>query len=385
MRPPEAFSFTCPMKVNCGSHALTTIPNELVALGAGAPLLLVNRNQTGKKQLKAVVGAFQGSQMVLGIYDRVTELTAPDGLMSLAQIYKGGGHDCIIAVGSGPVVDVSKCLNLLVSTTNAVDWQDAVRHIADPEPLQPLMLVSAAGGSGYEATGHVRLGGRRLCSLRLAPDVAFIDPAMMGEPNDHEVVNGALIALVNAVEAFLDEDAGPVSHAYAHVAISLILKMLPMVIRNIEPQKNLCALVNGQMAAGCAAADDPSGLCHRLAAQLKAWIDLPLGFLMAAVLPHLAEDIGTFRADRVGQLLYPMAGPDIYAMTAQDLKKHRAIAMLWEFFDAINAELVLKIPASLADVGLTADQVDRIQLQADDRNAKARIARIIAAARGAFP
>lgn len=382
MRAPEAFSFSCPVKINCGSHALTTIPNDMAALNAGMPMLLANRHQIGKRQLKTVVDAFKSSGMVLGIYDRITEQTSMEALPVLGQIYRDGGHDCIVAVGNGPVVNVSKCLNLLVSNGPAVDWEHAVRRIDDPEQLRPLMVVPTAGGDGNESTGQIAMGNGKWCSHRLVPNVAFIDPAVMGEPNDHDVANGALIALVNAVEAFLDENVGPFSQAYAHVAISMVLKFLPMALRKVDLEKNLCAVVNAQMISGCATPETKPGICHHLSVQLKEWIDRPLGFLMAVLLPHLVEDMGGDRSDRVGELLHPMAGPDVYAMTAQDLKIHRVVALFWEFFDAVNAELVMKIPTSLHDIGLKEEQVGRIRLREQRALNNARAGRVVDAAMG---
>jgi alcohol dehydrogenase class IV len=65
----------------------------------------------------------------------------------------------------------------------------------------------------------------------------FIDPTMMGRPDNREVVDGALIALVHAVEAFLDHAAGPMCHAYAHTAIGLIVNHLPAVFERQNAKK----------------------------------------------------------------------------------------------------------------------------------------------------
>jgi alcohol dehydrogenase len=132
--------------------------------------------------------------------------------------------------------------------------------------------------------------------------------------------------------------------AHIHTAIGLIVKYLPGALRKTDRRKSLCAVVNGQVAAGCAFSSSSPGICHALAIGLKEWTDLPIGFLMAMLLPHLLNEAESVQPERVGELLYPMVGADIFAVTAADLKTPRSIAVLWEFFDAINTELAMKIP-----------------------------------------
>jgi alcohol dehydrogenase len=237
MRLPEEFSFASPLKINCGNRALAHLPTELSAVNANAPLILANRNQVGKKRVSTVIHAFKTSRLTLGIYDRLPDQPQPDLMPVLARIYRDGGCDSIIVVGSGSAVDAAKCLNLMVSAGDHGQPDDWGRKLTDPGPLRPLMLVATAGGNGDEVTGYANDGSRRLCSLRLVPNAAIIDPTMMGRPDNREVVNGALIALVHAVEAFLDHAAGPMCHAYAHTAIGLIVNHLPAVVRQTERKK----------------------------------------------------------------------------------------------------------------------------------------------------
>ena len=385
MRLPDDFSFFCPLKTNCGSHALSHLPMELSTLNAHAPLILANHDQIGKKRINTVIDAFKTSGLTLGIYDRLPDRLPPDLMPVLARIYRDGGCDSIIAVGSGSVVDAAKCLNILVSAGDHGMPDDSGREASDPGPLRPLMLVATTGGNGDEATGYASDGGRRLGSPRLIPNVVFIDPVMMGKGDDQDVVDGALIALAHAVEAFLDDSAGPMCRAYAHTAIGLIVNYLPGALRQSDRRKNLCAVINGQMAAGCAFFASSPGICHVLGSGLKEWTDLPRGFLMAILLPHLLREAGALQPERVGELLYPIVGTDIFALTGADFKTPRMIALFLEFFDAVNTELVLKIPSSLEDAGLTDEQIERVQSRVGNGPADDHMARVIYGARQSAP
>jgi len=365
MNLPETFFFKCPLKINCGSHALAHLPVELAAVGARAPLILANGDPIGKKRVKTVADAFRTSGLTLGIYDGLTDQLQPELLPVLATVYRDGGCDSLIAVGNGTVVDTAKCLNAILAGGDAAAFDDS--HGADADhlaALTPLMLIPTPGGNGDEAAGYAWDGHRRIRASALTPAAAFIDPAMMKGANDRELAEGALVALTRAVEAFLDESGSPMGRAYAHTAIGLIVKYLPLALRKKNRESWICAVVNGQVAAACASSGASDGICYRLGGELACPPDLPLGFVLAALLPHLVGYVGTVMPQRGGELLHPMAGENVYAITAEELKIPRIMALLWEFFDAVGVELNCTIPSSLVEAGVDPDRIETLLSQA---------------------
>lgn len=377
----EGFSFACPLKINCGSRALSHLPAALSAVGAKAPLILANRDRMGKKRMKAVVDAFRASGLWLATFDRVPDQPEPDLVPVVARMYREGGCDGIVAVGGGSVVDAAKLLNREIVAAPPMQWDDMRRPSVDSGPLKPLMLVAAAGGNGDEVSGFAGNGGQRLHSPRFLPAAVFIDPAMMVDSVDSEVVDGALVALGHAVEAFLDDAGGPLCRSYAHAAIGLILTHLPRVLKNAEREKNLCTVVSGQVAAGCARFNASPGLCQPLAAGLKCSTDLPVGHIVALLLPYLVDEAGRIHPDRARGLLYPLAGAEAYSTADDQLKIPRTLALLWEFFYWLGTALGRPIPVSLSRAGFTDEQIGRALSQVDGGHASAYAARIIDLAR----
>ena len=101
MQLPEEFSFSCPLKINCGRLSLDHLPVELSTVNAVSPLIIADRDRIGKKRFNAVVDAFRTSGLTLGVYDRLPDRPEPDMISLLARMYHDGGCDSIVAVGSG--------------------------------------------------------------------------------------------------------------------------------------------------------------------------------------------------------------------------------------------------------------------------------------------
>jgi alcohol dehydrogenase len=358
--PFATASFESPLKIDCGDQALSHLPFELGIRRLRTPFILADREAIGEKRVRRVVDAFRSSGLSLGLYDRLAETREDDLLPALARMYHDGCCDCIVAAGNGSVVDTAKCLNLFVSGVVVGDETDA-----DIGPLRPLVIVATPGGDGYEATGHAIDNKKRLCAPQLAPRVAVIDPEMMAGTTKRDIVSGAMIGLVQAIERFLDERSGPFARAYAHTAISLIFENLPAALEAGKYRDSrLTALVNGQIVAGCTFDAAAPGLCHHIAHRLIGDSEADVGILMAILLPHLVNVAGGVSPEVVGPLLYPLAGPDVYAQMAETLKIPRIIAMLVEFFHAINGLLSDPIPLALNDSGLPVMQIDTVRQKA---------------------
>ena len=356
MRFADGFSWHSPIKINCGSRALAGLPAEMRGQGVKRPLILADLNQVGRKRRDAVIDAFSDSGLTMAIYDRVPDPLEPELLPFLLTLFQDGGCDSLIAVGCDAVMDAAKCLSMLV-IVNARE-KKTVNHgyAMDAEARCPLFWVAVPGGNGYEATQYANDGSGLLSAPRLVPHVAFIDPVMMaGE--ESVVTNGGLIGLVHAVETFLDDTAGPWAHAHAHAAISLMMRALPMAAVRTGDPASLSAVVCAQLIAGCAFSSASPGTCHTLAGYLSTVSAQWPGYLMATVLPHWLTEITRNRSDQVGQLLYPMAGAEDYALTDPDLQAPRAVALIWEFYEVLNRSLSTGVSNSLNNAGLTDDQL----------------------------
>jgi alcohol dehydrogenase len=358
----EDFTYRCPLKINCGSHALDGLPYELASHGARYPLILANRNRVGVKSVQTVVNAFRSSKVTVTVYDQVPDQVEPHLLPLLLTLFKDGGCDSLIAIGGNAAVDAAKCLNVLISVDDREKKIGKGPDTGGDGALAPLFLVATPGGNGYEATHWANDGSGVLCAVRLMPTVAFIDPVMMAG-SQCAVVNGGLIGLVHAMEAFLDGGAGPLVRAHAHTAVSLMTHYLPMAVGGAEYPLSIVGVVCGQIIAGCAFSVSTPGVCHTLANHLATQSDLPKGYLMAILLPHLLAETGRFQPDSVGQLLYPMVGAQDFALTARTLQTPRVIALLWELYDALNQALTFRIPTTLKKAGLSEDQLEDVRGQ----------------------
>jgi alcohol dehydrogenase len=145
----------------------------------------------------------------------------------------------------------------------------------------------------------------------------------------------AMDALSHAVEACLCLGRNPLSTAHAHEAIALISHHLLPVIRQPDQKPGRLALATGAALAGMAFSNSMVGMVHTLGHAVGSVCHAAHGTCMAVLLPYgMAYNLHKTQ-HLLADLLLPMAGADVYAMTHPAERAQKAI----DWVDRMNRQL----------------------------------------------
>jgi alcohol dehydrogenase len=164
-------------------------------------------------------------------------------------------------------------------------------------------------------------------------------------------------ALTHAVEAFTCLAANPISDAYASAAIRKISENLLKVMDHPADADSRLELAQASTMAGIAFSNSMVGMVHSLGHSLGAICHLPHGLCMNLFLPYVLEYNQSVSGERIGELLLPLAGADVYANTPRDQRAARAITTIRALRDELYARC--KLPRTLKEIG----KVEESQLE----------------------
>ena len=111
-------------------------------------------------------------------------------------MFRDGGFDAIIALGSGPVVHTAKIVNLAV-TENTEDLDPFV--FEGPQTIKrqkPLMVIPATAGDGWEYTPVAFVDDRVFSSPFMMPRIVVSDSAAVLEEDALKVISAGMNALI---------------------------------------------------------------------------------------------------------------------------------------------------------------------------------------------
>jgi len=363
----DSFEFTCPIKTNSGKKALEQLPAELDALNAKKPLVITGKELVSKCVIKKFTKAFSDSGMTIGIFDGVPENPDWKLIDELKKAYSEKKYDSIIALGSGVIVEVAKVLNIAVSLN--VDSRKIAKDPAVKRPLNPLVVVPTAAGSGLETSRFAHFQGTVFSSFYLMPALIILDPRMTRAESKEEMATAALAAFARSVEAYIAKSKNPLADAYAYAAIGFVAGNLATAVEKPCNKKSALAIANAVAMSGTAMSNTTAGLISNLGQALVEMFQLPYGIGMGICLPYILAYYQKKGGYNIAQLLLPLSGPDLYAATPDSSKTDRALTivggMLRELYETVENKMPKTLKAAGVPQYMLADILEKLSL-ADD-------------------
>ena len=364
------YEFQLPSKILSGSGALEHISHELETLGAKNPILLSDNGLKAAGIVDTVVGAMsQGGLVPNEIFCDIPADSSIDVVNAIAAKFRAANCDSIVAVGGGSVLDTAKGVGMVLAQEGEDFLALSGCEVLPRGKHVPFLAIPTTAGTGSEATlvavvanpaEKVKL---EFLSYHLLPDAAILDPRMTETLPPRVTAATGFDALVHAVEAATCLQRNPVSDAFAEKAIDQICKNLPKAVANGRDKKARMEMANGSMLAGAAFSNSMVGLVHAIGHALGGVCKLAHGEAMTILLPAVMKYNMEACRDRYGELLLPIAGAEVYAATAPELRAEKAV------------QAIIDLRKSLADqTGLPISLVETGKVRYEDFDAVARTA-----------
>jgi len=337
---PGYYEFCNRVKVVSGHKALDQLPEMLNSLKSSKPIIITDKGVMGAGLIDPVKKAL-GTKLKAGaFFDNVPADSDVTVVNEIAKLYKSSKCDSIIAVGGGSVLDTAKGVNILVSE-NSNNLMDFTGAGALKRPLKPLIAVPTTSGTGSEMTlvaviaDHARDVKMLFPSLFLLPDVAILDSRMTKTRPPFLTAPTAMDAMTHAVEAYTCLAKNPLSDVTAITAIQLISQNLLTAIKNPGDLKARLALANGSALAGMSFSNSMVGMVHAIGHSIGAISHVAHGTCMSILLPYGLEYNLHKTGHLTAELLFPVAGEEIYNRTPVTERPFKTIACIRE----LNSEL----------------------------------------------
>ena len=336
--------------------------------------------KTGKRALLCT-DAWQGAQPVFkeivadleahGVETQVFDRTIPDLPLSSIQVcveqVSGFAPDVVIGLGGGSSMDMAKVVAVLL--THGGDVRSYYGEFAVPGPIIPLIAVPTTSGTGSEVTPVAVVADEErgakvgIASPHLIPLVALCDPELTVTcPPALTACSGA-DALTHAVEAFttLARPIDPLlteqhvfvgknvlSDHFAKLAVANIFRFLERAYRDGSDIEAREGVMLAALAAGCAFGTAGTAAAHALQYPVGNLTHTAHGDGVATLLPFVMQYNRPSCVDAFVELARAVGLPE---GTPDDMSQ--------AFIDAAADLLAsVKIPRSLAELGLKADQQD---------------------------
>ncbi len=343
-----------PTRIWAGPGRIAELATACAALGIRRPLLVTDqglRDAPMIRQARALVPE-------AGLFADVRGNPVAANIEAGLHAYRGGGHDGVIAYGGGSALDAGKVIAFMSGQTRPLwdfedigDWWTR----ADERGIAPVVAVPTTAGTGSEVgragvvTNEVTHQKKIIFHPKMMPGVVISDPELtVGLPSGVTAATG-IDAFVHCFEAYCTPGFHPLADGIALEGMRLIQEYLPRACENgkdIEARSRMLAAAS----MGATAFQKGLGAVHAIAHPVGAFFNTHHGLTNAVLLPYVI----VHNRSAIGAQLRVIA-------RTLDLAGDPYAAFLdW----VLEFRRRLRIPHTLAELGVTLDDPDTIGREA---------------------
>ena len=329
----NAFTLT-PGSVNIrfGAGSLAQLPELVASLNKKKVFIVTDPGVAAAGVLAKVQTILASAGIETASYNDIKPNPTTTLIDTAAKAGVTFGADCIVALGGGSSLDSSKGIALVVA--NPTFSSAKFNYSITPDrPALPIIAIPTTSGTGSETNNWGVIDDPiRQCKFYVGdasttPVAAILDPELTVGLPPRPTAGTGIDALTHAIESLTSRGSTPVSAAYAHEAIKLISKALPIAVKegtNVDARGDM---LMGAHLAGLALTLSGLGLVHGIAHSVSAHVGAAHGEALATVLPEVME----FNSREVSEI-YATVGNDM----GVSANSATAIEAVRELSDSIN-------------------------------------------------
>ena len=353
------FQFKIPQTIEFGMGSLKKLPEMLADSKSDNVMLVSDRGLEAIGVVKKVQDIIEAAGIKCTSYLDVKPNPTVDIVNEAAALYKECGATCLVALGGGSPMDVSKAVGILaVHGGNIADYEGAHKV---PGPIAPIIAIPTTAGTGSEVTASAVITDEErnfkmsVFTYYNIPKYAILDPELIMTAPASIAAACGVDALIHAMEAYLSTAATPFSDAMAEKAMELIGANLRRFVANRKDEEAACAMMLGSNFAGISFAWARLGDIHSMSHPVSAYYHVAHGVANAILMPTVMEFNAIADSGRYEKIYN-------YIRTSKGPVTNFEPMMLVEEVKKLNKDL--GIPEGLRAVGVDSDE--HFQAMAED-------------------
>ena len=350
-----------------GAGAIKEIPGEIERRGFKKVFVCTDPDLVKFGVAAKVTDLLDEAGIAWSLYSEIKPNPTIKNVQDGVEAYQAAEADSIVTIGGGSAMDTAKAIGIIINNPEFAD----VRSLEGVAPTKNhavfTIAVPTTAGTAAEVTINyvitdVEKVRKFVCvDTNDAPEVAVVDPEMMGTMPAGLTASTGMDALTHAIEGYTTRGAWELTDMFHLKAIELIAKNLRDAVaeaKSGQPGSGREGMALAQYIAGMGFSNVGLGIDHAMAHTLSAHYDTPHGVACAMLLPIAMEFNKPVVAERLADVAVAM-GVDITGMTT-DEAADAAIAAVRQLSADVDIPTVCE--------AITEDELDQI---ADDALADA--------------
>lgn len=344
--------FNFPTVIRFGAGVVSELPAYLEKQGLKKPLIVTDPTIAQLGFFKKIVENLSAKGFAVEVFSGIHKNPVKSDVYRGTEAWDAAGSDCIIGIGGGAALDVSRAIALRVNhREDLFKYDDLIGgDVYVTGEVPHFVTIPTTAGTGSEVGRSAIIADdethqkKILFSPKLLAKVVFADPELTLELPPFITAATGMDALTHNMEAFLAKNYHPIADGIALEGMRLISQSLEKAVKNPDIESRSQMLLASMM--GAIAFQKGLGVVHSMAHPLSSMLDTHHGLANAVNIPY-------------GMKFNIMGFEDRFRRMARslELKEDSGEAVVQYLFDLNNR---IGIPRHLREIGVKEEHLDTL-------------------------
>ncbi len=284
--------FNFPTPIRFGAGAIKELPAYLKTHQLKQPLLVTDPLVAQLPFFEEIVKDLEAHGYSVEVFYEISKNPIKSDVLKGGDYYHATKRDCIVGIGGGAALDVSRAILLRVNHhRDLFDYDDLIGgDIYVTEEVPHFITVPTTSGTGSEVGRAAIISEdaskkkRILFSPKLLAKAVFADPMLTMDLPPFVTAATGMDALTHNMEAYIAKGFHPMCDGIALEGIALIADSLVTATHKPDLESRSKMLLASLM--GAVAFQKGLGIVHSLAHPLSSLLDMHHGLANAVNLPY---------------------------------------------------------------------------------------------------
>src|SRR6476661_1296689 len=344
--------FNFPTTIRFGADVVKELPAYLEKNGLSKPLIVTDPTVAELPFLKAIVKDLQQHKLSVEVFSSIHKNPVKSDVYKGTDMWDATDRDCIIGIGGGAALDVSRAILLRINhREDLFKYDDLIGgDVYVTNDVPHFITIPTTAGTGSEVGRSAIIADdethqkKILFSPKLLAKIVFADPLLTMELPPFVTAATGMDALTHNMEAFLAKMPHPMCEGIALEGMRLIGDSLVKAVKAPDLEARSKMLMASLM--GAVAFQKGLGVVHSLAHPLSALLDTHHGLANAVNIPYGMQ----FNIKGCEEKFKRIA-------RTLELKKENGEAVV-EYLFNLNSNI--GIPHKLSKIGVKAEYIETL-------------------------
>lgn len=290
-----------------GPNAREVIATEIKNRGYKKALVVTDKNLLEVGITKKVLDVLEQSNIDYEVFSDLKPNPTVTSVKAGVSYFQEIGADCLIGVGGGSAIDVSKAIGIIVTNPEFGDVVSLNGVANTKNKAIPIIALPTTAGTAAEVTINYVITDEETKTKMVCVDphdipiLAIIDTELMAGMPSSIAASTGMDALTHAIEGYITKGSWVMTDMLHLKAIQMIFANLEKAVLEKDPE----AINNmgiAQYIAGMGFSNVGLGIVHSMAHQLGAIYDTPHGVANALLLPYVMKYNGEVCSDKYREI-----------------------------------------------------------------------------------